>query len=215
MRLRTRNVLMMALIVTLQSMVVFAQGNQGRKFGPEVGNSILEARLDPTFQTTKMSRIALLPFANTIQYKEGAALISKNFLSELSQMHSEYKFVPPEETINFISKSGLDDNYNIFLGDYLNSGTARQDFIDILRNKLQIDAVFLGQISGWGEKKASTFLSGKNFVVGMEMSLYRTSDGRRIWYGKDLIIVKKESQLQEAAQIMSQVFARFFGRTQY
>lgn len=112
---------------------------QSRKLGPETTKSIQEAKLDPAFQTTKLDRVALLPFANTSQYREAAAIIPKNLVSQLSQLHSEYKFIPADETINFISKSQLDDQFNTFLGDYLTSGTARQDFLKILREQLQIE----------------------------------------------------------------------------
>jgi len=193
---------------------------QSRKLGPETAKSIQQAKLDPAFQTTKLNRIAVLPFANTQQHREAAAIISRNLVSQLSQLHPEYQFIPPDEMINFISKSQLDDPYNIFLGDYLSSGTARQDFLRILREQLQIDAVFVGQITAWGaETQQKRFLGApiktKVHVVGLEMSLYRTTDGRRIWYGKDLIAAQNADKLQQAAETIGEVFARFFGRLPY
>jgi hypothetical protein len=198
----------------------YAQGSQARKLGPETAKSIQEATLDPAFQTTKLDRVALLPFANTPQYKEAASIISRNFVSQLSQLHAEYKFIPPEETMNFISTASLDDQFNVFLGDYLGSGAARQDFLSTLRDKLQIDAVFVGKITNWGKTKVIRTLLGRpyeatTYLVGMQMSLYRTTDGRCIWSGKDLIDAQKENQLQQAAQVISNIFARFFGRTPY
>jgi hypothetical protein len=196
------------------------QGIQSRKLGPATASSIAEAKLDPAFQTTKLDRVALLPFANTSQYKEPAGIIAKKFVAQLSQMHSEYKFIPPDETINFISTAGLNDEFNVFLGDYLASTTARKDFLDDLRNKLQIDAVLVGHITAWGQiNELGTFLGKpilrRVYVVGVDMSLYRTTDGRRIWYGKDLISAQNKAKLPEAADVMSDVFARFFGRTPY
>lgn len=193
---------------------------QSRKLGPDTAKGIQEAKLDPAFQTTKLDRVALLPFANTSQYKEAAGIISKNFVSQLSQLHAEYKFIPPNETMNFISTSGLDDQFNVFLGDYLSSGIARQDFLNTLREKLQIDAVFVGKINAWGEMKERYMFLGrpmlrKVHVVGMEMTLYRTTDGRRIWEGKDLIAAQNQEKLQQAAEAISEVFARFFGRVPY
>ena len=47
------------------------------------------------------------------------------------------------------------------------------------------------------------------------MSLYRTTDGRRIWYGKDLIAAQNQDNLPQAAEAISEVFARFFGRLPY
>lgn len=215
-----QRVIMMLAMPALLGALANAQSNQSRKLGPETKNSIQEAKLDPAFQTTKLDRIALLPFANTSQHKEAAAIISKKFVSQLSQLHAEYKFVPPDETINFVSSSGLNDEFNVFLGDYLASSTARKDFLDSLRNKLQIDAVLVGHITAWGESKVRvTFLGRpairKVHLVGVDMSLYRTTDGRRVWYGKDLIAAQNEGKLQEAAEVISEVFARFFGRTPY
>jgi hypothetical protein len=209
------------MLATLAPLGVFcsAQDIASRKLGPDTLKSIREAKLDPTFQTTKLDRIALLPIANAAQYKEGASIISKNFVSQLSQLHAEYKFLPPDETMNFISTSGLNDEFNVFLGDYLASGTARKDFLDNLRTKLQIDAVLVGHITRWGEIwEVGQFLGKpvrrKVNVVGLDMSLYRTTDGRRVWYGRDLIAANK-NKMPEAAQALSEVFARFFGRTPY
>jgi hypothetical protein len=194
---------------------------QSRKLGPDTAKSILDAKLDPAFQTTKLDRVLLLPFANTAQFKEAAGIISKTFVSQLSQLHSEYKFIRPDEAMNFITTSNLDDQFNVFLGDYIASATARPDFLSVLREKLQIDAVFMGQITKWGEEKETGISIIKLptirtiYVVGMEMSLYRTTDGRRIWYGKDLIQTPKKDKMPEAAQVISNVFARFFGRLPY
>jgi hypothetical protein len=217
MRVKLRQVLFLMATTALLATSVHAES---RKLGPDTAKSIQDAKVDPTFQTSKLDRVAVLPFANTPQYKEAASIITKNFVSQLSQMHPDYKFVPPDETINFVSKAGLDDQYNIFLGDYSSSKIARQDFLTILRDKLQIDAVFVGQIDAWGEvTEIATFLGRpvkkKLHVAGMQMALYRTTDGRQIWSGKDLISVSKETQLQDAAQALSEIFARFFGRPKY
>ena len=211
---------MLMAMLALLGVLANAQSIQSRKLGPATASSISEAKLDPAFQTTKLDRIALLPFANTSQYKEPAAIIAKKFVSQLSQLHPEYKFVPPDETINFISTSALNDEFNVFLGDYLASSTARKDFLDDLRNKLQIDAVLVGHITAWGQmNEVGTFLGKpvvrRVYVVGVDMSLYRTTDGRRIWYGKDLIAAQNQAKLPEAADVISDVFARFFGRTPY
>ncbi len=123
--------------------------------------------------------------------------------------------------MNFVSQSQLDDQYNVFLGDYLESGTARRDFLQTLRERLQADAVFVGHIIAWGEDTSTIRGLGplkfrrKVYLVGLEMSLYRTTDGRRIWYGKDLIETRKSEILAQAAEVISEVFARFFGRLPY
>ena len=218
---RFRRVLMMLAMPALLGVFASAQDIASRKLGPDTLKSIGEAKLDPAFQTTKLGRIALLPIANAAQYKEGASIISKTFAPQLSQLHAEYKFLSPDETMNFISTSGLNDEFNVFLGDYLASsgGTARKDFLDSLRTKMQIDAVLVGHITRWGEIWEVGLFLGKPVrrkvnVVGMDMSLYRTADGRRVWYGRDVIAANK-NKMAEGAQALSEVFARFFGRTPY
>jgi hypothetical protein len=62
---------MMLAMPALFGLFANAQGTQGiqsRKLGPATASSIAEAKLDPTFQTTKLDRVALLPFANASQY---------------------------------------------------------------------------------------------------------------------------------------------------
>ena len=215
-----RSMLIMLALPALLAVFANAQNEQIRRLGPATAKSIQQAKVDPAFQTTKLDRVALLPFANTAQYKEASSIISKKFVAQLSQLHAEYKFVPPDETMNFITTAGLNDEFNVFLGDYLASSTARKDFLDNLHNKLQIDAVLVGHITEWGEKKVTVMFLGKPQVrkmilVGVDMSLYRTSDGRRVWYGKDVIAAQNKGKMQEAAEVISEVFARFFGRTPY
>src|ERR1035438_6967268 len=89
---------MLMAMLALLGVLANAQSIQSRKLGPATASSISEAKLDPAFQTTKLDRIALLPFANTSQYKEPAAIIAKKFVSQLSQLHPEYKFVPPDRS---------------------------------------------------------------------------------------------------------------------
>jgi len=220
MHLQFRSVSIVLAIPVLLGTFGNAQSSQSRKLGPETAKSIQDAKLDPAFQTTKLDRVGLLPFANASQYKEAASVISKNLASQLSQLHPEHRFIPPDETMNFISTSGLDDQFNVFLGDYLATQTARQDFLSILREKLQIDAIFIGRINAWGQQQqVSTFLGKpvrrKVHVVGLEMSLYRTTDGRSIWHGKDLIAAQNQERMQQAAEVIGEVFARFFGRVPY
>jgi hypothetical protein len=192
---------------------------QSRKLGPDVAKAIQEATVDPAFQTTKLDRIALLPLANTAQFREASVIVSKNLVEQLAQKHPEYKVVPPDEIINFVSKSNLDDGFNVFLGDYLSAGTARRDFLDTLHSKLQIDAVLLGRVVGYGETKNTRSVknpfSKKEYLVGLEMSLYRVTDGRRIWSGKDAIAAQRPDDLPEAAKAIGEVFARFLGRLPY
>jgi hypothetical protein len=137
----------------LLALAVVPLAAQSRKLGPDVAKAIQEATVDPAFQTTRLDRIALLPLANTAEFREASITVSKNLVEQLAQKHPEYKVVPPDEVINFIANSKLDDGFNVFLGDYLSSGTARRDFLDTLHTKLQVDAVLLGKVLAYGETK--------------------------------------------------------------
>ncbi len=214
-----RAITILALLASLGGLAS-AQGLAARKLGPDTLKSIGEAKLDPAFQTTKLDRVALLPFANAGQYKDASSIISKNFVSQLSQMHPEYKFVSPEEMMNFISNAGMNDEFNVFLGDYLGSNVADKSFLDSLRDKVHADAVLVGHVTKWGEETVSVLFLGRPMprkltVVGLDMSLYRTTDGRCVWYGKDLIAAPNKTKLQDAAEAISEVFARYFGRVPY
>jgi hypothetical protein len=191
---------------------------QSRKLGPDTAKSIQEAKLDATFQTTHIDRIALVPLASTTDSKDAVSIISKNLVAQLAQLHPEWKVVPPDELMNFVAASKLDDQFNMFFGDYLASGTVRQDFVDILRGKLQVDAVFVGTITAYGQTGKTGLggvFGGKSSVVSLEMGLYRATDGRRIWYGKDSITPKDAKDLPHAAEAIGEVFARFVGRRGY
>ncbi|MCA1791922.1 MAG: hypothetical protein LC667_19370 [Thioalkalivibrio sp.] len=195
---------------------------QSRRLGPETANSIQEAKLDPTFQTTQIKRIVLVPLANTGggDAKDAGNVVARNLVAQLAQFHPEYEVIPPDELMNFVTTSKLDDQFNMFFGDYLSTGTVRRDFIDILRDKLKADAVFIGEITAYGETKATggarRFIPGKKeSVVSLKMGLYRTSDGRLIWSGRDSIAAQQASDLPSAAEAIGEVFARFLGRRAY
>jgi len=195
-------------------------GAQSRRLGPDTAKAIQEATLDPTFQTTTIERIALVPLASTGDSKDAVNVVAKNLVSQLSQVHPEYKVIPPDELMNFVTTSKLDDQFNMFFGDYESSRTVRQDFLSVLRDKLHVDAVFIGTITAYGEAKSTDrirkFIPGrKDNVVSLEMGLYRTSDGRKIWSGKDSIAAQQATDLPHAAEAIGEVFARFIGRRAY
>lgn len=210
-------------IISLSLGLVFGGDSasaQSRRLGPDTAKSIQEATLDPTFQTTRIERIALVPLGSTGDAKDAVTVVAKNLVSQLSQIHPEYKVIPPDELMNFVTTSKLEDQFNMFFGDYSSSRTVRQDFIKILRDKLQVDAVFIGTITAYGEAKATggigRFIPGKkDNVVSLEMGLYRTNDGRRIWFGKDSIAAQQAKDLPHAAEAIGEVFARFVGRRAY
>ncbi len=203
-------------VLALSLTVIAADSQKARKLGPETVTSIQEAKLDPAFQTSPKNRLILLPFANTSEFAEAASVIAKNLVSQLGQKHPEYTVVSPEDLINFVSNSKLDDQFNVFLGDYLASSVARQDFLTTLHTKLQADGVLVGRIVAYGQVRPSNRLLGTtSYIVGMELSWYRVSDGRRIWWGKDTIDARKATNLKTAAEAMAEVFARFVGRSAY
>lgn len=201
-------------LVVLVSSLLFVTAVRGDQaqgtLGPETKRSIREAKLDPAFQSTvPLAQIALLPFANTGQFQECSTVISKNLLEQIGQKHPEYKLIRPDDLMNFAVSNRILDDFNVFLGDYLESGTARQDFLSTLGTKLKVDAVLLGKLIGCGSNR------GKSYVIEMEMALYRVKDGRRIWWGKDSTVDQRLLTLPESAQDIADVFARFLGRSGY
>ncbi|MCC7007280.1 MAG: hypothetical protein IT184_00530 [Acidobacteria bacterium] len=178
---------------------------QAPKLGPTTARVISDSKVDPAFQSTKIARIALLPFANAIQFNDCSRTLAKHLVVELGQKHPEYKVVAPDELMNFITSSKLDDEFNVFLGDYLNTGTSRQDFLTLIGAKQQIDAVLLGKINTCGN------LRGR-LVLDVEMSLHRVKDARRVWWGRDSTANLRSTDLQEASQDVADVLARYVGR---
>jgi len=187
-----------------------AQNQPVRKLGPDAVASIQEAVPDPAFATTTINRIAVLPFANRMEYKDAADIISKRLVSQLGQLQPQYKVTSPEELINFLTEAKLEDSFNVFLGDFLNDNVAKQPFLGTLKAKLDIDAVLLGRITSYGIAKSG--LLGRQYIVGVELGLYRVSDARRIWIGRDRLAASKATALPQAAEAVGEVFARFLGR---
>ena len=198
-----------------------ASAQQSRKLGPEIAKAIQEATLDPTFQTTPIARIALVPLASTGNVKDAPVIVAKILVAQMAQLHPEYVVISPDELMNFVTTSKLDDQFNMFFGDYSTLRTVRQDFFTILKDKLKIDAVFVGTITSYGETNSRSGVGSvlgigkKDLVVSLEMGLHRVSDGRKIWSGKDAILARKAEDLPRAAEAIGEVFARFVGRRAY
>jgi len=209
---RVRRHVVLAAAVSLATVGAGAQ-SKPRPLGPDVASSIAEARVDPAFQTTTLKSIAVMPFANRMDYGEAADIITKRLVQKLIEWRgNDYKFLAPEELVNFFLKEKLEDPFNVFLGDYLDNNSARTDFLTTMRTRLGVDGVLLGKVIEYGSSSGGGLFSSRQYLVGIELGLYRVSDGRRIWLGKDTIVARRAEALPEAAEKIGEVFARFLGR---
>lgn len=184
---------------------------------------IQKARLDPAFSTTNIKLIGLLPFSNAIEYEDSYVLY-RNLISKFNSKHPEYTIISPEEIMSKISSAGLSDDFNVFLGDYTNTGVANPDFLIKIKKILNVDAVLFGNIIAMGthsyNARRKSFLTGKYYIVtitenrvGINLSCFRGKDGRLIWQGEHITSGKED--LSALADTLAMVFANYFGRRSY
>ncbi|MFW6130665.1 MAG: hypothetical protein ACOC56_05710 [Atribacterota bacterium] len=181
------------------------------------------AKVDPAFHSTHIEVIALLPFSNARKYDD-AYVIYDNLISKFGGIHSQYKIISPNEVMNKISSLGISDAFNVFLGDYMNTGVANKDFIIRVKNMLDVDAILFGEILSLGsytyKVRKKNYLTRKYYIdtekrnrVGLRLGCWRGKDGRKIWEGRHT--TKGNSSLNKLASVLSTIFAKHFGKRTY
>jgi len=184
---------------------------------------IQEAKVDPAFSTTKMEVIALLPFTNAIEY-EDVYVLYDNLVDKFNSKHPQYRIIPPREVKARISSAKLDDDFNVFLGDYTNIGVANKEFLKKIERILGVNAVLIGEILAMGpysyRERRVGLISGRVYYenvnvnrLGINLFCFRTKDGRKIWEGKH--ILSEKADLSTLASKLAEIFANYFGRRRY
>ena len=216
-----RRLLLIAIVALVIVPLVEAQS---RKLGPQGRDVILNARADPSFASTPLTRVIFLPFANELDYTEGADVLAQNFVGAMHQTHSEIEIVAPEAARQMIQDLQLTNEYRSFAGNYANTGVATTLFLQALGQRAKADGVVLGKILGYGaQREAHALVTGFGMitwnkdraVAGMEITLVRSKDGRELWWGAHAVEGGKNENVLEVAKTVGTVFAKFFGRLPY
>lgn len=218
--------LFLLLVITFLSIVCLSCGGGRAKVLPGK-EPIMFAKVDPTFSSTHIETIAILPFSNGVEFEEAAWVIYENLIASFRVKYPGFKMTPPDEMMRLISSNNLSDDFNVFLGDYNNTGVANPDFLIKIREVLEIDAVFFGKIIAYGtymeEKKsflgslvglAKIFKSTNR--LGIRLNTYRGKDGRLIWEGTHIVQgPSKEMGLSDLAGALCEIIVNYFGRRSY
>jgi hypothetical protein len=181
------------------------------------------AWVDPAFSSTSIKLIGLLPFTNAPKYDD-RDVIYRNLIDKFISKHPQYKMVSPDEIISRMSSAGLSDDFNVFLGDYLDKGVANRDFLTKIRRVLNVDVVLVGEILALGtynvRETRQNFLSKRPYVVdirvnrvGLHLTCFRGKDGRKIWDGKHMLAGRQN--LTALADGIAVIFANHFGARNY
>lgn len=192
----------------------------GQKKGPKDRLVIRNARVDQSFASTPLNQIIMLPFANELDYSDGSMILTDNFIAAMRQKHPEITIIGPQEAKQIIQEQKLGTEYRTFLGNYNNTGVATTPFLQAIARARPVDAIFLGKILGFGVMKQYSSFGGISWskdkaVVGMEVTLLRTKDGRELWWGTHAIQGDKNENVRDLAKTVGDVFGAYFGRLPY
>ena len=213
----TNRVLLLATVSLLSFTVA---GSAQRRLGPKDRANILDARVDPVFATTTLNRLILLPFGNELDYPEGAMILAENFLGAMRQKHPDIVIVPPQDAKQLIQENKLNGDYRAFLGNYSTTGVATRSFLEALGKTGGADGILLGKIRGFGVVRQTTTFGGISWsknkaMVGLELALLRTKDGRELWWGTHGVQGEKNENVRDLAKVLCDVFGTYFGRPAY
>jgi hypothetical protein len=206
-------------------LIAIVSAGQRRRLGPKNRDTILDARLDPGFTSTSLNRIIFLPFVNELDHPEGAMILAENFIAGMRQNHPDITIVAPQDAKQLIQDQKLSNDYRAFMGNYRNTGVATMSFLEALPRNGQVDGILLGRILGFGVLKETTVLNTTAFgriswsknkaMVGMELTLLRTKDGRELWWGTHGVQGSKDENVRDLAKVVGEVFGVYFGRMPY
>ncbi len=185
---------------------------------------IQKAKVELIFSSTKnMRTIGLLPFSNAIEYDDSNThTLYANLIDKFRSKHPEYSIISPQEINSKIVSNRLSDKFNIFLGDYINTGVVGKRFIRTLKKILNLDAILLGKIKymgsysykqrhyGYISKRVSYTTEYVN-KLGICLACYRGKDGRKMWEGEH--ILREKAGLPELSAKLATIFATYFGRS--
>jgi hypothetical protein len=191
-----------------------------RRLGPKDRATILDARLDPGFTSTPLSRLIFLPFSNELDYPDGAMMLAEIFIAGMRQRHPDISIIPPEDAKGLVRDHKLGEDYRRFLGNYMTSGVATMPFLQALGRIAGVDGVLMGRILSFGvvgetREFAGVRWSKNRAVVGMELTLFRAKDGRELWWGTHGVQGEKNETVRDLAKVVGEVFAAYFGRLPY
>jgi hypothetical protein len=191
-----------------------------KRLGPKDRDTILDARLDPGFASTTLNRVVLLPFGNELDFPEGSMILAENFVAAMRQKHPEIVIVLPQEAKQIIQENKLSADYRAFLGNYATTGVATKSFLETLGKTAGADGILLGKILGFGVVRQVTTFGGISWgknkaMVGVELALLRTKDGRELWWGTHGVQGDKNENVRDLAKTVGDVFGTYFGRPPY
>lgn len=216
----SKRIPVLAVAILMAVTVVSAQ----KPLGPKDRDTILDSKLDPSFASTPLTKLVLLPFGNELDYPEGAMFLAQNFVSEMQQKHPEITVVAPAEALELIKKLNLATEYRVFWGNYVNTGVPTLSFLKAFGQAGRVDGILLGQVLGFGvvinprilNTPLGLFKWNKSeAVVGMEIRLLRCKDGRELWWGAHAVKGAKNENVKDLAKVVGGVFASYFGRVPY
>ena len=125
-------------------------------------------KVDPYMETHRPVTVAVLPFLDQSQNKEGAVEVRKGFYNHFSSL--PFQNVQMQRVDNLLAKADLADQEALF------KKTPQE-----LGKILNVDAVIYGEISNFDKLFAVMY---SQVSVGAEIRMYDTKTGNFLWSGK-------------------------------
>lgn len=125
-------------------------------------------KVDPYMETHRPVTVAVLPFLDQSQNKEGAVEVRKGFYNHFSSL--PFRNMQMQRVDNLLAKAGLADQEALF------KKTPQE-----LGNILNVDAVIYGEISNFDKLFAVMY---SQVSVGAEIRMYDTKTGNFLWSGQ-------------------------------
>jgi len=137
---------------------------------------------DPSIQTSSIKTVAIFQMRNTAFSPGETMELDRTVTQDFISKNSSVKLIGTSESNELLNKENLASEFSQFLQDFEHSGIPNTVFLNKLKSKFDIDAIFQGRLSEVkchdknNEGKAQT-----SFTI--RYTLLSTKDGTILWEG--------------------------------
>jgi hypothetical protein len=150
----------------------------------------LKVVVDPEFEAGNVEKIAVFPFASAVHSTDDPDRIAPRTLDEMFRTElgerNDYKWVAPNSVVYALQSEDLEDRGDKFIDDWRNHQKVDAEFLSIMAQILQVDAVLIGVVDLWQRDEVDILESATpTTYVGATVTILSANDGRVLFQASD------------------------------
>ena len=150
-------------------------------FGCAASSASINTYVNPSFDGTKLNRIAIFPIKNTKIAPSEAQQLNRDLSQAINKRKPSMVIVSSAEVIEILNQKGLADEWARFIDNYNSSGIPNSTLLKDIGEVLGVDALLQGEIvniqqmdGAYGRNKGTTRVTVRYSMMGV-------SSGKLLW----------------------------------